>query len=77
MQKWMNVYLMLLRNKIMKIVIVSTVDTWMNKISKYLKILTKLKDIISSIRKNTQEESDKMIISLNSLSPIIKSNRRT
>lgn len=73
----MNVYSMRLRNKIMKIVIVITVDTWMNKISKYLKILTKLKDIISGIRKNTQEESDKMIISLNSLSPIIKSNRRT
>lgn len=73
----MNVYSMRLRNKIMKIVTVSTVDTWMNKISKYSGILTKLKDIISGIRKNTQEELDKMIISLNSLSPIIKSNRRT
>ena len=61
----------------MKIVTVNTVGTWMNKISKYSEILTKLKDIISDMRKNILEESETKIISLSSLSPIIISNQKT
>lgn len=46
----------------MKIVTVITVDKLMNNNSKYLKIVTVPKDIISGMRSNSPGESGKMIM---------------